>query len=325
MSVKTVDFLASARRTLRIEREALERLEGRLDDRFDQAVRMLAECRGKLIVCGMGKSGLIGQKMAATFASTGTPAFFLHPAEASHGDLGMVGRGDVVLLLSNSGETEEIVRLVPALRRLQLPLIALTGNGESSLARHADLVLDCSVAEEACPLGLAPTASTTTQLALGDALAVALLEYRGFTADDFAAVHPGGALGKRLLTRVRDVMHTRPDLPQVAEDAPMREALFEITARRLGACGVVDRSGRLTGIITDGDIRRALEKGAQLLEARAADIMAGGPKTIAADALAVDAVNAMQEHAITCLFIVDGAGQPEGIVHMHDLLRAGVI
>lgn len=326
MSVKTTDsLLESARRTLRIEREALADLEGRLNGEFERAIALLAACRGKVVVSGMGKSGLIGQKMAATFASTGTPAFFLHPGEASHGDLGMVAAADVVMLLSNSGETDEVVRLLPALKRLKVPLIALTGNPQSSLARHADISLDVSVKAEACPLGLAPTASTTALLALGDALAVALLEYKGFTENDFAAVHPGGALGKRLLTRVRDLMHTGADLPLIGERGTMRDALFLITAKRLGCCGVTDAGGRLSGIITDGDVRRALERAERVLERPVTEVMSRAPKTVAADALAVEALNRLQQFSITTLFIVDADEKPTGIIHLHDLLRAGVV
>jgi arabinose-5-phosphate isomerase len=337
MSVKVSDYLASARRTLAIERQALADLEARLDGEFERAIARMAGCTGKLVVSGMGKSGLIGRKMAATFASTGSPAFFLHPGEAGHGDLGMVGRDDVVMLLSNSGETEEILRLLPALKRMQAATIALVGNPRSSLAAHCDIVLDVSVREEACPLGLAPTASTTVLLALGDALAVALLEHRGFTADDFAAVHPGGALGKRLLTHVRDVMHRGSDLPLVGSGASLREALWMITSKRLGACGVAAPDERLIGIITDGDIRRAIEgveervedgqggSGDSLLTIPVVKIMTPSPKTISSQALAVDALNMMQQYTITCLFVTAEDGRPEGILHLHDLLKAGVV
>jgi arabinose-5-phosphate isomerase len=323
MSVKTSYFLDSARRTLRIEREALAYLEERLDGSFERAVALLAECRGKVVVAGMGKSGLIGQKIAATLASTGTPSFFLHPAEGSHGDLGVLAAGDTVVLLSNSGETEEIVRLLPALKRLQVPLLAMTGNPQSTLAKYADVLLDVSVKEEACPLGLAPTASTTALLALGDALAVALLEHKGFTENDFAAVHPGGALGKRLLTRVRDLMHV--DMPLTPETAPMRDALWLITAKHLGACGVVGPGGALVGIITDGDVRRALERDGQVLDLNVTKVMTPHPKSIGPDALAVEALNRMQQHSITCLFVCQDANIPVGIIHLHDLLRAGVV
>lgn len=325
MRVKTADFLASARRTLAIEREALLDLEQRLDTQFERAVELLAACRGKVVVTGMGKSGLIGQKIAATLASTGTPSFFLHPGEASHGDLGMVGRDDVVMLLSNSGETEEVVRLLPALKRMEVPLLALIGNPKSTLAQHADVALDVSVRQEACPLGLAPTASTTALAALGDALAVALLEYRGFTAADFAAVHPGGTLGKRLLLRVRDVMHAGEAVPVIRSQARMKEALWVITSKRLGACLVLDDEEKLAGIITDGDVRRALEQDERVLSAAVTAVMTKRPKTVTADALAVEALNLMQKYAITCLPVIKPAGQIEGILHMHDLLRAGVV
>lgn len=325
MSVKTADHLASARRTLQIERRALLDLEERLDASFDHAVQALAACSGKVIVAGMGKSGLIGQKIAATFASTGTPAFFLHPAEGSHGDLGMVAAGDVVMLLSNSGETEEMVRLIPALKRLRVPLIALTGNPLSSLARHADVSLDVSVKEEACPMGLAPTASTTALAACGDALAIALLEHKGFTRDDFAAVHPGGALGKRLLTRVRDIMHAGDEMPLVADNQHLREALVTITAKRFGTCAIVAGNGVLRGVITDGDVRRALENGGNVLDLPVTQVMTQSPKTIQADTLAAEALNVMQQHSITCLFVCQPTGIPEGILHLHDLLRTGVV
>ena len=323
MSLKIANYIDSARRTLRIERQAIAELEARLDASFERAVSLLAGCRGKVIVAGMGKSGLIGQKMAATLASTGTPAFFLHPAEGSHGDLGMVAATDLVVLLSNSGETEEIVRLLPALKRLQVPLLAMTGNAQSTLAKFADVVLDVSVKEEACPLGLAPTASTTALLALGDALAVALLEHKGFTENDFAAVHPGGALGKRLLTRVRDLMHT--DMPLTPATSRMRDALWVITAKHLGTCGVIDGAGKLVGVITDGDVRRALERDAQVLELPVTEVMTRNPKTISPDVLAVEALNRMQQHSITCLFVCQEPEFPTGIIHLHDLLRAGVV
>ncbi len=325
MSVRVTDFLASARRTLAIERQALADLEARIDGAFEAAVQLLARCSGKVVVSGMGKSGLIGQKMAATLASTGTPSFFLHPAEASHGDLGVVGRDDVVLLLSNSGETEEVVRLIPALKRIGVATIGFTGSPGSSLAQHADIHIDVSVREEACPLGLAPTASTTALLAMGDAVAVALLEYRGFTADDFAAVHPGGSLGRRLLTRVSDVMHTGDELPLVEAGVALSEALWVITGKRFGAAGVVDAQGRLLGVITDGDIRRGLERGAEVLASAVDQVMTRTPKTIHPGALAVEARNLMEAHKITCLFVLDEGGLPRGILHMHDLLQAGVI
>ena len=319
------DFIGSARRTLAIERQALADLEGRLDHRFEQAIVLLAECRGKVIISGMGKSGLIGQKIAATLASTGTASFFLHPAEGSHGDLGVVGPDDVLVLLSNSGESEEIVRLLPALKRLRVPVIAMTGKIESTLGAHADVTLDVSVREEACPLGLAPTASTTALLAFGDALAVALLEYRGFTSDDFAAVHPGGALGKRLLTRVRDVMHTGDELPLIGEGAPLKDALWVITSKRFGACGIIDAEGHLTGVITDGDVRRGLDIGPDFFSMTVSELMTKHPKTISPDALAVEALNIMEQHTITSLFVLNAAGQASGMIHMHDLLRAGVV
>lgn len=314
-----------ARRVLSIEAKAVAALARRLDDRFDRALQLLAACTGKIVVTGMGKSGIICRKIAATFASTGSPALFLHAAEAVHGDAGVFMRGDAVLALSSSGETEEILRLVPLLKRLDLPLIALTGDAASPLARAADVVLDVSVAEEACPLNLAPTASTTAALALGDALAVALLEHRGFRAEDFAVLHPGGALGRRLL-KVEDLMHRGAAIPLVRTTTPFHEALLEITGKRLGVTGVVGDEGDLVGVITDGDLRRAFERLDDVRAAVAADIMTKNPKTIAASALAAQAVAVLERHSITSLFILgDGDRRPQGIIHLHDLLKAGVV
>jgi len=316
--------VASARRVLDVEARALEALRDRLGDEFARAVDILAACRGKVIVTGLGKSGLICRKIAATFASTGTPAFFLHAAEGMHGDIGMLTRGDCLLAVSYSGANAEILSLVPAARRLNVAVLAMTGDRGSSLARAADFVLDVSVAEEACPLGLAPTASTTAAMALGDALAIALLERRGFSEDDFGRLHPGGALGRRLL-RVDEIMHFGDELPLVVSQVPMGEALREMSAKRLGVTGVTDESGRLVGIITDGDLRRAIEVRPNLLSLRAADVMTRDPKTVAAGALAEQAVALMEQHAITSLMILDPGGRPLGIVHLHDLLRAGVV
>jgi arabinose-5-phosphate isomerase len=316
--------VASARRVLDVEARALEALRDRLGDEFSQAVEILATCRGKVVVTGLGKSGLICRKIAATFASTGTPAFFVHAAEGMHGDIGMLTRGDCLLAVSYSGANAEILSLVPAARRLNVAVLAMTGDRGSSLARAADLVLDVSVAEEACPLGLAPTASTTAAMALGDALAIALLERRGFSEDDFGRLHPGGALGRRLL-RVDEIMHVGDELPLVVSQVPMGEALREMSAKRLGVTGVTDESGRLVGIITDGDLRRAIEVRPNLLSLRAADVMTRGPKTVAPGALAEQALALMEQHAITSLMILDPGGRPLGIVHMHDLLRAGVV
>jgi arabinose-5-phosphate isomerase len=316
--------IAHARRVLTIEAEALGALAARLDVRFDAAVQMIAGRGGKVVVTGMGKSGHVGRKIAATLASTGTPAFFLHAAEALHGDLGMLERHDLVLAVSNSGETAEILDLVPHVKRLGLPLIALTGRASSTLARTADALLDVSVAEEACPLGLAPTASTTAAIAMGDALAVALLEHRGFRPEDFAALHPAGTLGRKLL-RVGDLMHVGDEIPRVTLASRMSDVLIEMTAKRLGVTAVIDDDRRLVGVVTDGDLRRALGGGADVMTRSAADVMAQRPKTIAADALAASAVAIMERHAITVLFVLDADARLAGVIHLHDLLRAGVV
>ncbi|MEB2284434.1 MAG: D-arabinose 5-phosphate isomerase [Polyangiaceae bacterium UTPRO1] len=312
------------RRVLAVEAEALAALAARLDTRFDAAVRLIADRGGKIIVTGVGKSGHVGRKIAATLASTGTPAFFIHAAEALHGDLGMLERHDLVLTVSNSGETAEILDLVPHVKRLGVPLVALIGRSDSTLGRAADVILDASVSEEACPLGLAPTASTTAALAMGDALAVALLEHRGFRPEDFAALHPAGTLGRRLL-RVADLMHIGADVPRVPAASGMAEALVEMSAKRLGVTAVVDDDGRLVGVVTDGDLRRALGAQEPLTSRSVAAVMSRRPKTIAADALAALAVATMERHAITVLFIVDADERLSGVIHLHDLLRAGVV
>jgi arabinose-5-phosphate isomerase len=286
---------------------------------------MILGCRGRVIVTGMGKSGLIGQKIASTLSSTGTPAFFLHPAEGVHGDLGMIMKGDVVLAISNSGETEEILRILPAVKRLGAQLVSVAGNAASTLARAGDVFLPVSVKEEACPLGLAPTASTTATLALGDALAVALLVERGFREEDFALFHPGGALGKKLLLRVEDLMHSGDAIPLVGTGILMREALFVITAKGLGVTGVTDDAGMLVGVITDGDLRRALEHGIDIMSVSAGEMMSKNPKRILGSELAAKALNVMETFAITSLFVVgDDRVTPVGIVHLHDLLKAGL-
>ncbi|HVM97886.1 MAG TPA: KpsF/GutQ family sugar-phosphate isomerase [Candidatus Acidoferrales bacterium] len=318
------DDLRRARRVLAIEAGAIAALADRLDERFDRAVETLAGCRGKVVVMGMGKSGIICRKIAATFTSTGTPAVFLHAAEAAHGDAGVFVKGDVVLALSSSGETEEVVRLLPLIKRLRAPLIALTGNLKSPLARAADVVLDVSVAEEACSLGLAPTASTTAALALGDALAVALLERKGFGASDFAVLHPAGALGRRFL-KVDDLMHRDGELPVVDLDTPFTRTLLEITSKRLGVTAVMAKDGTLAGVITDGDLRRALERGGDLRASHASDLMTKNPKTIGATALAEEALAEMERYSITSLVILDPGRRPIGVIHLHDLLKAGVV
>jgi len=319
------DLAARAARVLTIEAEGLLSLRGKLDRNFTRAIEMLLRAPGKVIVTGMGKSGLIGRKIAATLASTGTPAFFLHPAEGLHGDIGMVLKGDIVIALSNSGETQEVVRLLPVFKRLGLELIALTGNPQSTLARHADAAIDVGVREEACPMGLAPTASTTAALAMGDALAVVLFEEKGFSEQDFAMLHPGGMLGRKLIT-VEELMHTGEEIPLVSCETPLKDALFTISAKRLGITGVLDGSGALVGVITDGDVRRAMAKGVDLLAARAEEIMSTRPKRISSSDLAASALRKMEEHSITSLFVFD-AGEEQrlaGIVHIHDLLKAGV-
>ena len=316
--------IAHARRVLAIEAEALVTLAARLDARFDEAVRLIAGRGGKVVVTGMGKSGHVGRKIAATLASTGTPAFFLHAAEALHGDLGMLERHDLVLAVSNSGETAEILDLVPHVKRLGVPRVALTGRPVSTLARAADAVLDVSVAEEACPLGLAPTASTTAAIAMGDALAVALLQHRGFRSHDFAALHPAGTLGRKLL-RVGDLMHTGAEVPRVSIGSLMTDVLLEMTAKRLGITAVIDAEHRLVGIVTDGDLRRALAAGGEVMTCAVAEVMGQRPKTIDADALAALAVATMERHAITVLFILDANERLAGVIHLHDLLRAGVV
>ncbi|WP_447972413.1 KpsF/GutQ family sugar-phosphate isomerase [Nitrospira sp. Kam-Ns4a] len=313
------------RRVLEIEARAVRDLIARLDHRFEQAVRILYDCAGKVVVSGMGKSGLIGQKIAATLASTGTPAFFLHPAEGVHGDLGMLGRQDVFIAISNSGETEELLTLLPFVKRLSVPVIALTGRTGSTLAKNSDVVLDISVAEEACPLGLAPTASTTATLAMGDALAIALLQERGFKEEDFAQVHPGGVLGRRLLLKVRDLMHQGEAVPRVRQDAPAQEAILEMTSKKLGMTTVVDQAGELVGVITDGDLRRFLEKGQDLARSVAGDLGSKRPKTIGPDELATKALSMMEQHAITSLVVTDEPRRIIGVLHLHDLLKSGVI
>jgi arabinose-5-phosphate isomerase len=314
-----------ARQVLDIEADALRALAGRLDHAFVDAVQLMLACRGRVVVSGMGKSGHVGSKIAATLASTGTPAFFMHPGEASHGDLGMITHDDVVLALSNSGESSELVSIVPLIKRRGARLVAMTGNPGSTLARQADAHLDAGVAKEACPLNLAPTASTTAALALGDALAVALLEARGFSADDFARTHPGGALGRRLLVRVRDVMHAGDALPRVGLDATLKEALFEMTRKGLGMTAVVDAAGRVAGLFTDGDLRRTLEHPFDLQQAKIAELMTRNPKTIRADELAAAAVERMETLKINGLLAVDADNALVGALNMHDLLRAGVV
>jgi arabinose-5-phosphate isomerase len=314
-------ILERARRVLDIEAKAVAALIARLDEKFVRAVEILEQCRGRVVLTGMGKSGFIARKIASTLASTGTPALYLHPAEGVHGDLGMVVRGDVVIAVSNSGATPEMIEILPALKRFGVTLIALVGKPDSVLAKESDVALDVSVAEEACALNLAPTASTTAALAMGDALAVALFEKRGLHAEDFAVLHPGGRLGRR----VGDLMHTGVEMPIISEETLMRDAILEISMKRLGMTIVGDGEGRVVGIITDGDLRRGLEKHGDLLERPAKDCMTSYPKIIDRNELAARAVHIMEQHKITSLLIVDGVGRPEGVIHLHDILQAGVV
>lgn len=317
--------LATARETLAIEIQSLQALAQRLDDSFVQVAQAMMATPGRIVVMGMGKSGHIGRKIAATLASTGTPAFFVHPAEASHGDLGMVTDKDLVLAISNSGESNELTSLLPALKRQGVRIVGMTGGLHSSLAKHSDWVLDSSVEREACPLNLAPTASTTVQLALGDALATALLDARGFKAEDFALSHPGGALGRKLLTHVRDVMRSGVEVPAVLPTDGFDRLMREISAKNMGASAVVDENNRLLGIFTDGDLRRRIEDGTDLRHATAADLMYASPRTISAEALAADAAQLMERHGITSVLVVDAQKHLIGMVHIRDLMVAKVI
>jgi arabinose-5-phosphate isomerase len=313
------------REVIQLEAEALQTLAKRIDGQFAEACRLILACTGRVIVTGMGKSGHIGGKIAATLASTGTPSFFVHPGEASHGDIGMITTPDIVLAISNSGETEEILTILPIIKRMGVKLIALTGGLQSSLARQADAVLNTAVEKEACPHNLAPTASTTAALAIGDALAVALLKSRGFTREDFARAHPAGSLGRRLLLYVSDIMHSGTAIPQVAEAASLREALLEMTGKGLGMTGVVDHQGRLVGIFTDGDLRRVLNRNVDVYNAKITEVMTQNPKTTRADRLAAETVQLMRSLKINGLFVVDENNRVLGALNMHDLFRAGVI
>lgn len=313
---------------LNIEAEAIRSLIPRINEEFDKAMEMILACQGKVIITGMGKSGIIGRKMAASFASTGTSSFFLHPAEAFHGDLGMVTCNDIVVAISNSGESTEVVNILPIIQRIGAPIIAMCGRKQSTLAAHAEVFIDISVEREACPLGLAPTASTTATLAMGDALAIALLSKRNFTPQDFALFHPGGALGKRLLLTVEHAMHSGEDNPVISEDKTVKEAIFTMTEKGLGATSIVDQNGVLVGIVTDGDIRRSIEKGHQFLDEAVGKIMTPDPKTITKEKLAAAALHIMEKHQprpITVLPVVDEKRQPVGILHLTDLLRQGVV
>jgi arabinose-5-phosphate isomerase len=319
-------LIEQAKKVLKIESGAISALIDRIDDKLIKAIDIISTCTGRVVVTGMGKSGLIGKKIAATLASTGTPALFLHPAEGGHGDIGMVTKGDVVIVISNSGETDEIIRILPVLARLDIKLIALTGNPASTLARASDVVLDVSVKEEACPMGLVPTASTTAALAMGDALAVTLLSKRGFKEEDFAFFHPGGNLGRRLLLTVGNLMHAGDSIPSVNIKTLMKDAIIEISSKRLGMTIVTDSDFRLQGIITDGDLRRGLEKwGDKFFSLSAEDVMTRNPKTIMRDTLAVKAISIMEKYSITSLIVLDPGGKVEGIVHLHDILKSGVV
>ena len=317
--------LQLARDTFDIEARALLGLKARQDANFGRACQAMLECRGRVVVMGMGKSGHVGRKIAATLASTGTPAMFVHPGEASHGDLGMVAPGDVVLAISNSGESDELDAIVPALKRLGVTLVAMTGRTESTLAQNAHITLNSAVDQEACPLNLAPTASTTAQMALGDALAVALLDARGFREEDFARSHPGGSLGRKLLMHVRDLMRSGDDVPRVGPQTAFTDMLREMTGKGLGFTAITDAAGRVLGIFTDGDLRRLIERGADLRALLAADVMHPGPKLVNADALAVDAADVMEQHRITSVLVIDAAGLLVGALNSNDLMRAKVI
>jgi arabinose-5-phosphate isomerase len=315
-----------AKKVLRIEADAIHELINRIDDTLVDAIDIIFSCTGRVVVTGMGKSGLIGKKIAATLASTGTPALFLHPAEGVHGDIGMVTKGDAVMTISNSGETDEIIQILPVLKRLGIKLIALTGNVQSTLAKASNVILNVSVKEEACPIGLIPTASTTAALAMGDALAVALLRKRGFKEEDFAFFHPGGLLGRRLLLTAGELMHGGDSIPSVHMQSYMKDAIIEISCKRLGMAAVIDSDHNMRGIITDGDLRRGLEKwGEKFLSLMVEDVFTHDPKTISKNTLAVKALSIMENYSITSLIIVDKENKIEGVVHLHDILKSGIV
>ncbi len=322
---RTLGSLAEGRRVLEIEAQAVQALINRLDEKFTKAVDLLVQCKGKVVVSGMGKSGHIGQKIAATFASTGTSSFFLHPAEGVHGDLGMLARRDALVAISNSGETQELLQLLPYVKRSGIPIIGLTGRMNSTLAKNADVALDVSVDEEACPMGLAPTASTTATLALGDALAVALLQKREFKEEDFARFHPGGTLGRRLLVKVKDLMHADSEIPMVQASVGGMAAMLEMTAKKLGMTTVVDQEGALVGVITDGDLRRFIQRGTDLAKMTAQELASQNPKTIGPDELAAKAVELMERFSITTLVVTEDGRTIRGVIHLHDLLKKGIV
>ena len=325
MKISPDKFKALGRAVIETEMSALSNLIDRVDDKFVTACNLLLKCNGRVVVIGMGKSGHIGNKIAATLASTGTPAFFVHPGEASHGDLGMITNDDMVMVLSNSGETDEVIALLPVIKRLNVPMLTLTGNPESTLAKAATVNIDISVEKEACPLGLAPTASTTATLAMGDAIAIALLEARGFNETDFALSHPGGMLGRRLLLHVSDIMHTGKDIPKVSTSALLRDALVEMSEKGLGVTTIIDESDNIVGIFTDGDLRRALDSNIDIKTCHVSDVMTRNSKSIKPDALAASALALMESHSINALVVLDEAGELLGILNMHDLLRARVV
>ena len=326
-SSKKIDILKEAKKVLKIEADTVKRLISHIDRQFLLAVDTILSTKGKVVITGIGKSGLVGQKIASTMTSTGTPAYYLHPSEGAHGDLGILDKNDVLIALSNSGESEEVLKIIPFVKRLGIKLIAIVGSKTSTLAQGADIVIHVPVEKEACPFGLAPTASTTAELAIGDALAVVLLLKMGFTKDDFAMFHPGGALGRKLLTKVENLMHTGSEIPFVYTNTKMKDVLIEITSKRMGLTGVYDAKDRLAGVVTDGDLRRALAKYPDLLGKEASEIMTQNPKRIEKNALAVKALNIMETYAITSLFVTSNGekDKPIGIIHLHDLLKAGIV
>ncbi|MCX8084944.1 MAG: KpsF/GutQ family sugar-phosphate isomerase [Calditerrivibrio sp.] len=320
-----MNLLNIAKETMKIEADAILRAMDRLDENFEKAVHIILKCEGRVIVTGMGKSGLIGKKIAATLSSTGTPSIFLHPAEGVHGDLGVITSKDCIIAISNSGETDELISILPVIKMLGVKIIALVGRTDSTLAKKSDCVIDASVLREACPLNLAPTASTTVALALGDALAVVLLNKRGFKKEDFAMFHPSGALGKRLLIKVEDLYHTGDELPVVKADSKVSDSIFEMTSKGFGCTTVVDDSGKLIGILTDGDLRRGMQKFRDLFDRKVIDVCTLNPKTIDKDELAATALQIMESKSITSLITVDKDGKPEGIIHIHDILKKGIV
>jgi arabinose-5-phosphate isomerase len=324
--MQDIEKLCNLGRTvIETEAQAIGALANRIDHKFAEACLHLLNCKGRIIVMGMGKSGHISRKIAATFASTGSPAFFIHPGEAKHGDFGMITKDDVMLVISNSGETDEILAILPFIKRLNLPLISLTGNAKSSLAKAATINIDVSVEKEACPLGLAPTSSTTATLVMGDAIAISLLEKRGFTAEDFAMSHPGGTLGRKLLLRVDEIMHTENAIPKVRTDTMLKNALVEMTQKKLGMTTIVNHDNQLAGVFTDGDIRRAFDNNTDIHQTPIQNVMSKNPKVIKPNLLAAEALNIMEAFKITCLVVTNEQNNPIGIVHLHDILRAGVM